>query len=125
MIRNARKKAGMPTNKMGNDLRSYTNQSETVNKKLTRQKEAICGKTKSKSDLTRLEFVRDLWEQVYQQQQLELQLAICGLSEEYELEEWIECSRDIQSIYSLPGLTVGLVTTVVKEAETAELLQLH
>ena len=37
------------------------------------------------SDLTKLEFVRDVWEQVDQQQQLELQLAICGLSEEYEL----------------------------------------
>ena len=72
MIRNARKKAGLTTNKMGNDLRSYTNQSETVNKKLTRQKDAISGKAKSKSDLTRLEFVRDLWEQVDQQQQLAL-----------------------------------------------------
>ena len=72
MIRNARKKAGLPTNKMGNDLRSYSNQSETVNKKPTRQKEAISGKAKSKSDLTRLEFVRDLWEQVDQQQQLAL-----------------------------------------------------
>ena len=125
MIRNARKKAGMPTNKMGNDLRSYRNQSETVNNKLTRQKEAIRGKAKSKTDLTKLEFVRDVWEQVDQQQQLELQLAIFGLSEEYEPEEWEEFSRDIQSIYSLPGLTVGLVTTVVKEAETAELLQFH
>ena len=172
MIRNARKKAGMPTDKMGNVLRSYTNQSETVNNKLTRQKEAIIGKAKSKSGFTKLEFVRDVWEQVDQQQQLELQLAICGLSEEYELadqvhylsvnpevwfewpvekrmeytrkfneltvedvakkkvisldkhhgkedteQEWKEFSRDIQSIYSLPGLSVGLVTTVIKEAE--------
>ena len=31
--------------------------------------------------------------------------------------EWKEFSRDIQSIYSLPGLSVGLVTTAVKEAE--------
>ena len=46
MIRNATKKAGRPTDKMGNDLRSYTNQSETVNNKLTRQKEAISGKAK-------------------------------------------------------------------------------
>ena len=172
MIRNARKKAGMPTDKMGNVLRSYTNQSETVNIKLTRQKEAITGKARSKSDLTKLEFACDVWEQVDQQQQLELQLAICGLSEEYELadqvhylsvnpevwfewpvekrmeytrkfneltvedvakkkvlsldkhhgkedteQEWREFSRGIQSIYSLPGLSVGLVTTVVKEAE--------
>ena len=40
-------------------------------------------------------------------------------------QEWKEFSRDIQPIYSLPGLTVGLVTTVVKEAENAELLQFH
>ena len=73
--------------------------------------------------MTKLEFVRDVWEQVDQQQQLQFQLAICELSEEYELEEWKEFSREIQSIYSLPGLTVGLVRTVVKETETAELLQ--
>ena len=40
MIRNARKKDGMATDKMGNVLRSYTNQSETVINKLTRQKKA-------------------------------------------------------------------------------------
>ena len=55
-----RKKAGMPTNKMGTVLRSYTNQSETVNNKLTWQKEAISGKAKSKSNLTKLEFVREM-----------------------------------------------------------------
>ena len=89
MIKNARKKDGMPTDKMGIVLRSYTNQSETVINKLTRQREAITGKAKSKSDLTKLEFVRDVWEQVDQQQQLELQLAICGLSEEYELADQV------------------------------------
>ena len=70
---------------MGNDLRSYTNQSQTANKKLTRHKEAVSEKAKSKSDLTKLEFVCDVSEQVDQQQQLELQLAIYGLSEESEL----------------------------------------
>ena len=66
MIRNARKKDGIPTDIMGNVLRFYTNQSETVNNKLTRQKEAITGKAKSKCDLTNLEFVRDVWKQVDQ-----------------------------------------------------------
>lgn len=143
-----------------------------MHKPVREKKEAITGKAKSKSDLTKLEFVRDVWEQVDQQQQLELQLAICGLSEEYELadqvhylsvnpevwyewpveqrmeytrkfkeltvedvakmkiisldkhygkedteQEWKEFSRDIQSIYSLPGLSVDLVTTAVKEAK--------
>ena len=56
-----------------------------MHKPVREKKEAITGKAKSKSDLTKLEFVRDVWEQVDQQQQLELQLAICRLSEEYEL----------------------------------------
>ena len=32
-------------------------------------------------------------------------------------QEWKEFSRDMQSISFLPGLSVGLVPTVVKEAE--------
>ena len=62
MIESARMKAGMPSDKAGNVLRCYTNQSEAVNNKLTRQKEAITGKAKNKSDLKKIEFVRDVWE---------------------------------------------------------------
>lgn len=65
-------------------MRCYTNQSEQVNNKLKQQKEAIAKKGKSKGNMTKLEFVRDVWEEVDKQQQLELQMAICGLSEEYE-----------------------------------------
>ena len=172
MIATAREKAGMPSDKSGKVLRCYTNQSETVNNKLTRQKEAISGKAKSKNELTKLEFVRDVWEEVDNQQQLQSKLAICGMSDEYELahvaahlevnpdewfswpeekrreyarkfnelsiedvnkkkpivlsnqfteettgKEWREFSVEIQSLFSLQGLSKPLVETIVKEAE--------
>ena len=111
MISTARTKAGMPSDKTGKVLRCYTNQSETVNNKLTRQKEAISGKAKSKNDLTKLEFVRDVWEAVDDQQQRELQLAICGMSDEYELaqiaahlevnaEKWFDWPEEKRTEYS-------------------------
>lgn len=58
-----------------------------------------------------------------------LQKKVISLDKHHGMEdteqEWKEFSRDIQPIYSLPGLTVGLVTTIVKEAGNAELLQFH
>ena len=58
---------------------------ESVNNKLTRQKEAVTKKDKRKDDLTKLDFVREVWEEIDRQQQLELNNAVCGLSDEYEL----------------------------------------
>ena len=75
----------MPLDSSGTPLKSYTNQSESINNKLTRQKEAMEKNEKSKVNLTKLQFTRDLWEEVDRHQQEELQLAICDLSEEYEL----------------------------------------
>lgn len=40
---------------------------------------------KKKVNLTKLEFTRDMWEEVDGHQQEELKLIICGLSNEYEL----------------------------------------
>ena len=65
----------------------FTNQSESVNNKLTRQKEGITKNDKSKSDMSKLQFVRDVWEEVDKRQQYEMQMALCGLSEEYELSD--------------------------------------
>ena len=111
MIESARMKAGMPSDKAGNVLRCYTNQSEAVNNKLTRQKEAITGKAKNKSDLKKIEFVRDVWEEVDNQQQSELKLAMFGMSEEYELsdeasylevnpEDWFEWPEEKRAEYA-------------------------
>lgn len=110
MIATARLKAGMPLDTSGTPLKSYTNQSESINNKLTRQKEAMEKTDKSKVDLTKLQFTRDVWEQVDMHQQEELKLAICGLSEEYELadlvahlavspEKWFNMNRNQRADY--------------------------
>ena len=103
MVGNARKQAGMACDRSGMPLCSYTNQSESVNNTLTRQKEAIVKNDKNKVDLSKLQFTKDVWEEVDKHQQEELHMAICGLSAEYELadvvahlavppEEWFEMS---------------------------------
>ena len=103
MIGDARKRAGMPCDQLGTPLRSYTNQSESINNKLTRQKEANVKNDKNKVDLSKLQFTKDVWEEVDKHQQEELHMTICGLSAEYELadvvgrlavppEEWFEMS---------------------------------
>jgi len=78
----------MPCDESGNPVKCYTNQSEAVNNKLTRQKEAMTKNDKNKTNMSKLEFVRDVWEKVDEQQQNELSLAIFGLSEEYELADF-------------------------------------
>lgn len=85
MIGTARKKGGMPIDKSGKPLKSYSNQSESINNKLTRQKEAMVKTDKNKVNLSKLQFTRDVWEEVDSHQQDELQFTICGLSAEYEL----------------------------------------
>ena len=72
MIAKSRRKAGMPSDSNGKPLRCYTNMAGSVNNKLTRQKEAVTRKEKSKDNLTKLEFVKEVWEEIDRQQQLEL-----------------------------------------------------
>lgn len=71
----------------GIPARCFTNQSESVNNNLTRQKEAMTNSDKNKSDMSKLQFVKDVWQEVDMQQQFEMQMALCGLSEEYDLSE--------------------------------------
>lgn len=113
MISSARRKAGMPDiGDSGKPAFCYTNQSESVNNKLTRQKEALTQNDKSKNDMTKLQFVRDVWEEVDRQQQFEMEMALCGLSEVYELsemasylqvdtEEWFDWSEETREEYVL------------------------
>ena len=62
--------------------------------------------------MTKLQFTRDVWEAVDRHQQEELQLAVCGLSEEYELadlaahlavsaEKWFNMNRNQRADYVL------------------------
>ena len=63
MTGDARKRARMPCDQFGTPLRSYTNQSESINNtELTRQKEAIV--KNDKVDLSKLQFTKDVWEEV-------------------------------------------------------------
>ena len=174
MISSARRKAGMPdVGESGKPALCFTNQSESVNNKLTRQKEAMTKNDKSKSNMSKLQFVRDVWEKVNKRLQYEMQMALCGLSEEYELSdmasylqvdtdtwfdwseeareeyvrkfnkltiedvmkekpiavatkrqgenqestEWKEFSDDVKALLDIEGLSVSLVTGIVKEAE--------
>lgn len=113
MIATARRKAGMADlDNKGKPARCFTNQSESVNNKLTRQKEAMTKSDKNKSDMSKLQFVKDVWQEVDRQQQFEMQMALCGLSEEYELsemasylqvnaEDWFEWSEKTRAEYVL------------------------
>ena len=110
MIATARSKAGMPMDTSGKPVKCYTNQSESINNKLTRQKKALAKNDKSKVDLTKLQFTKEVWEEVDRHQQEELQSAICGLSNDYDLadivvyssvqvDEWFEMSEDQRKAY--------------------------
>ena len=56
MIATARSKAGTPNDESEKHLKSYTNQSESINKKLTHQKEAIAKNDKNKVDMSKVQF---------------------------------------------------------------------
>lgn len=110
MIATARSKAGMPNDESGKPLKSYTNQSESINNKLTRQKEAIAKNDKNKVDMSKVQFTKNVWEEVDRHQQEELKLAICGVSSEYELaevvaylevpvDEWFDMNEDERNAY--------------------------
>ena len=138
MIASARRKAGMPNNMSGKPLKSYTNQSESINNKLTRQKEAMEKVDKDRVNLTKLQFTRDVWEEVDRHQQEELKLAICGLSNEYELadmavhlrlsvSDWFDMNEEQRKAYvnefnkmsiddAMKGKTIGINQAPTGEA---------
>ena len=55
---------------------------KSVEKKFTRQKEAVTRKENSRDNLTKLEFVKEVWEEIDCEPQLELSKAVCGMSNE-------------------------------------------
>ena len=87
MIQCQRRKAGMPCDESGKPRRSYTNQSESLNNILTRQKEAISQAPKKKVPTKKLFFVKNVWEEVVRHQSNEITRALCGMGEEYCLTE--------------------------------------
>ena len=75
MIAKARSKAGMPKNISGKPVKCDTNQSESI----TVQKEALAKNNKSKVDLTKLQFMNGMLEEVNRHQQDELSWPFVGL----------------------------------------------
>ena len=87
MTLKARRKAGMPLDKSGKPLRPYTNPSESMNNVFLQAMETYVrsNRKSESSNLSKLEFTRNVVEAVHEKQQLELQKAIYGDSEEYQL----------------------------------------
>ena len=77
----------MLNDELGKPLKSYTNQSESINNKLTHQKEDMAYNDKNKADMSKVQLTKNVWEEVDRHQQEELKLAICGISNEYKLAE--------------------------------------
>ena len=93
MVADVRQKAGMPLDEDGMPMRSYTNQSECINNVLTKQKEAAMKNDKAKSNMSKLTFVRSVWEEVVRQQKEEVIMALCGLSSVYDLADMAQYLR--------------------------------
>ena len=87
MTLSARRKAGMPNDSNGKPLRPYTNGSEAMNNVLLQTKESYLRDQKKPetAQLSKLEFTKNIFEEVHRKQQEELALAVIGLSDQYEL----------------------------------------
>ena len=83
LIRDKRKKVGMPCDIDGVPSRVYTNQCEAANSILAAKKLAL-GYSK-KDDMSKGQFLRNVWQSVVNEQELEISLALYGQSERYRL----------------------------------------
>ena len=83
----ARRKAGMPTGSNGKPARPYTNGSEAVNKVLLQTKESYFREKKKPetTQLSKLEFTKNIFEEVHWKQLEKPTMAVIGLSDQYEL----------------------------------------
>ncbi|KAJ8047258.1 Serine/threonine-protein kinase TAO1 [Holothuria leucospilota] len=108
LIQDARKKGGMPLTETGKPIRVYTNQSETVNSMLSARKTSL-GFSK-KDDLTKTQFIKDVWEYVVKMQEEEVEKALYGSSAQFRLtkearylqvsiEEWYQWTAVQQKEY--------------------------
>ena len=77
----------MPTGSNGKTARSYTKGSEAINNVLVQTKESYLREQKKPetTQLSKLEFTKNIFEEVHRKQQEELTLAVIGLSDQYEL----------------------------------------
>ena len=85
LSRDNRRKGGMPLDRSRVPARVFTNQSETVNSMLSSHKIAL-GYSK-KEDLSKAQFIKDVWEEVVSRQDANIERALFGQSEQYQLTE--------------------------------------
>ena len=92
MTLKARRKAHMPLDKDGKPIRPYTNLSESINNVMSQAKTNFLNfNNKGKNEnLSKLEFTKHVFEEIHERQMRVLKLALCGLSEEYQLNEIVE-----------------------------------
>ena len=90
MVAKVRRRAGLKDGPDGKPVRSYTNPSESMNHVMSNLKKDIVSSENVKDrGLTKLEFTTSVFEEIHRKQQDELRLAIAGISEEYELSEFV------------------------------------
>lgn len=82
-----RRQAGLPNDAHGKPIRPYTNSSEAMNHVMSQTKVEYprANGRKQNGNLSKLEFTRHVLEEIHQGEQEELKLALCRLSEKYQL----------------------------------------
>lgn len=82
-----RRQAGLPNDAHGKPIRPYTNSSDAMNHVMSQTKVEYLSTNgrKQNGNLSKLEFTRHVFEEIHQGEQEELKLAVCGLSEKYQL----------------------------------------
>jgi hypothetical protein len=98
IICSARTDARMPLQEDGTPLRCYTNQSESINNVLTKQKESVIKGAKKKEPMSKVGFVRDVWKPVLEKQKHEVIGALCSRSTELKLSgesEYLAVSQEV------------------------------
>lgn len=103
------RQAGLPNDAHRKPIRPYNNSSEAMNHVMSQTKVEYlrANGRKQNGNLSKLEFTRHVFEEIHQGEQEELKLALCGLSEKYQLAnvaallvpvetwfDWIEIQRD-------------------------------
>ncbi|PIK57067.1 hypothetical protein BSL78_06007 [Apostichopus japonicus] len=109
MIGNVRRKAGLPNGPDGNPMRCYTNMSESMNHILKRTKE-VSQSPGTKRGLNKLQFTKNVFEVVVEEQRRELALSVANLSDIYELadvaqhckigqETWFDMAKEERELF--------------------------
>lgn len=109
----ARCKAHMPVDEKGTPLRPYINSSESMNNVMLQAENDFLryNNNGKKKNLSKLEFARHVFEEIYEREMRELKLVLCGLSEEYRLTR-------LQNTFNCPSIP-GSIGANTREKTTS------